>query len=186
MSLTHPDACREHSETSVHQSNNGDRTTGPSAPAEAATAPSLRAVHTTNFPAILRQLGASLLVTTYQAGKLVMVREEGDHLNAHFRVFQAPMGLAVGGTRLAVGTTLQVWEYVDVPAAAAKLDPPGKHDCAGDIRRDGPAGPAVPGADQRRRHAARELVRGAERGTGRSAGGAAGTGHRCPSLGTGW
>jgi|GEM_PF-6795850 len=37
----------------------------------------LRAVHTTNFPALLRQLGASLLVTTYQAGKLVLVRDEG-------------------------------------------------------------------------------------------------------------
>ena len=45
----------------------------------------LRAVHTPNFPALLRQLGASLLVTTYQAGKLVMVRDEGDHLNTHFR-----------------------------------------------------------------------------------------------------
>ena len=54
----------------------------------------LRAVHTTNFPALLRQLGASLLVTTYQAGKLVMVRDEGDHLNTHFRGFQAPMGMA--------------------------------------------------------------------------------------------
>jgi hypothetical protein len=39
----------------------------------------LRAAHTTNLPALLRQLGASLLVTTYQAGKLVMVRDEGDH-----------------------------------------------------------------------------------------------------------
>ena len=55
----------------------------------------LRAVHTTNFPALLRQLGASLLVTTYQAGKLVMVRDEGDHLNTHFRTFQAPMGMAL-------------------------------------------------------------------------------------------
>ena len=55
----------------------------------------LRAVHTTNFPGLLRQLGASLLVTTYQAGKLVMVRDEGDHLNTHFRAFQAPMGLAL-------------------------------------------------------------------------------------------
>ena len=35
----------------------------------------LRAVHTPNFPALLRDLGASLLVTTYQAGKLVMVRD---------------------------------------------------------------------------------------------------------------
>jgi hypothetical protein len=30
----------------------------------------LRAVHTANFPGLLRQLGAALLVTTYQAGKL--------------------------------------------------------------------------------------------------------------------
>ncbi len=88
----------------------------------------LRAAHTPNFPALLRRLGASLLVTTYQAGKLVMVRDEGDHLNAHFRVFQAPMGMALDGDRLAIGTTLQVWEYVSVPAVAARLEPPGRHD----------------------------------------------------------
>jgi hypothetical protein len=50
-------------------------------PPKTADPASLRAVHTPNFPALLRQLGASLLVTTYQAGKLVMVRDEGDHLN---------------------------------------------------------------------------------------------------------
>ncbi len=103
--------------------------------APAATSPdgvvppaSLRAVHTPNFPAILRRLGASLLVTTYQAGKLVMVRDEGDHLNTHFRSFQAPMGLALHRDRLALGTAMQVWEYVDVPAVTAKLEPPGRHD----------------------------------------------------------
>jgi uncharacterized protein (TIGR03032 family) len=90
--------------------------------------PPLRAVHTPNFPALLRQLGASLLVTTYQAGKLVLVRDEGDHLNAHFRGFAAPMGMALDGDRLAVGTKLQVWEFVNVPAVAAKLEPPGRHD----------------------------------------------------------
>ena len=88
----------------------------------------LRAVHTTNFPAMLRELGASLLVTTYQAGKLVIVRDEGDHLNTHFRAFQAPMGMALSGNRLALGTKIQVWEFVDVPAVAARLDPPGRHD----------------------------------------------------------
>ena len=88
----------------------------------------LRAVHSTNFPGLLRRLGASLLVTTYQAGKLVMVRDDGDHLNIHFRSLQAPMGLALDGNRLAVGTTIQVWEYADVPALTAKLDPPGRHD----------------------------------------------------------
>lgn len=88
----------------------------------------LRAVHTTNFPALLRQLGASLLVTTYQAGKLVIVRDEGDCLNTHFRVFPSPMGMALDGDRLAIGTTIQVWEYVNVPAVAARLEPRGRHD----------------------------------------------------------
>jgi uncharacterized protein (TIGR03032 family) len=88
----------------------------------------LRAVHTPNFPELLRRLGASLLVTTYQAGKLVMVRDEGDHLNTHFRAFQAPMGLALDRDRLAIGTSVQIWEFVDVPAVTAKLEPAGRHD----------------------------------------------------------
>jgi uncharacterized protein (TIGR03032 family) len=36
--------------------------------------------------------------------------------------------MAISGDRLAVGTKIQVWEYLDVPAVAAKLDPPGRHD----------------------------------------------------------
>jgi uncharacterized protein (TIGR03032 family) len=90
----------------------------------------LRAGHTPNFPALLRQLGASLLVTTYQAGKLVLVRDEGDHLNTHYRAFQSPMGLALadGGSRLALGTTLQVWEFRDIPSVARRLEPAGAHD----------------------------------------------------------
>jgi hypothetical protein len=49
-------------------------TTSPEAAGTEAPEP-LRAVHTPNFPGLLRQIGASLLVTTYQAGKLVMVRD---------------------------------------------------------------------------------------------------------------
>src|SRR5262245_29952621 len=86
----------------------------------------LRAAHPPNFPALLRQLGASLLVTTYQAGKLVVVRDEGDHLNTHYRTFRSPMGLALadGGGRLAVGTTVEVWEFRDIPDVARRLEPP--------------------------------------------------------------
>jgi uncharacterized protein (TIGR03032 family) len=90
----------------------------------------LRAVHTPNFPELLRRLGASLLVTTYQAGKLALVRNEGDHLNVHHRAFKAPMGLALadGGAKLAVGTTLQIWQFRDVPDVARRLPPAGTHD----------------------------------------------------------
>lgn len=78
----------------------------------------------------MRQLGVSLLITTYQAGKLVIVREEGDHLNTHYRSFKAPMGLALTdcGSRLAIGTSIQVWEFRDVPSVARRLEPVSLHD----------------------------------------------------------
>lgn len=55
----------------------------------------LRSVHTTTFPALLQELGLSLVVSTYQAGKVVLIRADGEMLNTHFRVLQKPMGLAV-------------------------------------------------------------------------------------------
>lgn len=90
----------------------------------------LTAGHTPELPALLRARGISLLVTTYQAGRLVMIRDDVDGLNTHYRVFQSPMGLALadGGAKLAIGTTIQVWEYRDVPDVARRLEPAGKHD----------------------------------------------------------
>jgi len=76
----------------------------------------------------LRQIASSLLVTPHQAGKLVIVRDERDHLNTHFRAFPAPMGMALDGDRLALGTSIQIWEYVNVPAVISKLKPKGRHD----------------------------------------------------------
>jgi uncharacterized protein (TIGR03032 family) len=110
-------------------SSNGDAlaTNADGSASDAGPSP-LRSVHTTNFPTILEHLGSSLLVTTYQAGKLVVVRSDGGVINTHFRAFNKPMGLAVGRGRLAIGTAVDVWEFRNVPAVCAKLDPPGKHD----------------------------------------------------------
>jgi len=103
----------------------------------------LRSVHTSNFSPILQELDASLLVTTYQAGKLVILRPDGERLNTHFRGFSKPMGLAVDGDRLAIGTNLEIWEYHNAPAVARRLEPAGRHDacflprssvCTGDIQ----------------------------------------------------
>jgi uncharacterized protein (TIGR03032 family) len=97
------------------------------APTEPTVEP-LRSVYTENFPALLRELGASLMVTTYQAGKLVILRADNGAINTHFRGFNVPMGLALAGDRLAVGTALAIWEFHNAPAVADKLGPPGKHD----------------------------------------------------------
>jgi uncharacterized protein (TIGR03032 family) len=85
-------------------------------------------VHTTSFAEVLEHFGISLLVTTYQAGKLVLLRADRGVVNTHFRSFPKPMGLAVDGNRLAIGTALEVWEFHNVAEVAPKLQPAGKHD----------------------------------------------------------
>ncbi len=84
--------------------------------------------HTPELPRLLHGLGTSLAVSTYQSGRLIVVRADGDDLNTHFRPFARPMGIAVAPHRLAIGTQRQVWEYHDQPEVGWTLDPPGRHD----------------------------------------------------------
>lgn len=90
----------------------------------------LRSVHTRDLADILDRLGISLLVTTYQAGKLIVVRADGGRVNTHFRSFPTPMGLALSGDRLALGTRFHLWDLRNQPAVAARLPPAGRHDAA--------------------------------------------------------
>lgn len=95
--------------------------------AERATNP-LRSVHTSNLPAILAQLGVSLALSTYQAGRVILVREDQGQINTHFRTFDKPMGITAHGPRLAIGGKNTVWTYHNVPAVAPKAEPKGRHD----------------------------------------------------------
>jgi uncharacterized protein (TIGR03032 family) len=88
----------------------------------------LRSKHTANFPSLLEQLGISLLVTTYQAGKLVLLRADGAKVNTHFRDLPRPMGLAADRTRLAVGAAQEIRQYRNLTPVCRRLDPLGRHD----------------------------------------------------------
>ncbi|MGL5944436.1 MAG: TIGR03032 family protein [Waterburya sp.] len=88
----------------------------------------MRSVHTSNFPNILSQLGISLVISTYQAGKLIILRADGDYINTHFRMFQKPMGIAADSQKMAIGCSNQIWKLDNVLAVAAKIEPQGKHD----------------------------------------------------------
>lgn len=90
--------------------------------------PGLASVHTASLPMLLEQLGITLAVTTYQAGKLIFIRNENGKANTHFRSFMQPMGLALRGPRLAIGTHTRVCEYVDHAALAPKAEPANTHD----------------------------------------------------------
>ncbi|MFC6041830.1 TIGR03032 family protein [Nocardioides hankookensis] len=87
-----------------------------------------RSVSAGNLPEILTGLGATLLASTYQTGKLVAVRALGNGLNTHFRPHESPMGIAYQDGRLAVGTHSQMWEYQNLPQLTSQLTPPDRHD----------------------------------------------------------
>ena len=73
--------------------------------------PQLREVkfeYTPQLPEILTHLRASILVTTYQAGKLLVLGAKGGKLQISFLDYDQPMGLAVSRERIAIGTRKQM------------------------------------------------------------------------------
>jgi uncharacterized protein (TIGR03032 family) len=88
----------------------------------------VRYEHTGNLADVLQQLGVSLLVSTYQAGKVLAVGVYRGAVVFQFCNFEQAMGLAPHPRRLAVGARRQVWFLRAAPEIAPRIDPPGKHD----------------------------------------------------------
>jgi uncharacterized protein (TIGR03032 family) len=88
----------------------------------------LKSEFSSSFLALLEQGRLSVAVSTYQAGKVVFLRADNGKLNTHFCSFNRPMGVALSGNRLAVGTNNEVFEFRNTPAVAPKVEPKGRHD----------------------------------------------------------
>ena len=99
------------------ESNNGD-----------SAIDELASVHTNGFTELLKHFGISLAISTYQAGRLILAREENGATNTHFRQFNKPMGMVATQDRLTLGTAAQIWDFRNVPSAAARVKPEGTHD----------------------------------------------------------
>jgi uncharacterized protein (TIGR03032 family) len=80
------------------------------------------------FAPLLKHLGVSLLVTTYQANKLLVLREQAGGLSILVRSFERPMGVACDGRRIALGTRDQIWQFRNAPDIAPQVEPAGTHD----------------------------------------------------------
>ena len=92
------------------------------------TAVEFHYIQTDNFALLLRQLNVSILVTTYQANKLLVVRAVAGGLSTLVRHFDKPLGLAVDSRRLALGTLNQIWFLRNAPDIAPRIEPAGVHD----------------------------------------------------------
>jgi uncharacterized protein (TIGR03032 family) len=100
----------------------------PTAPSAAPAAVEFRYTQTDSFVELLHRLRASLLVSTYQANKLLAVRAGCGGLSTLVRTFDKPMGLAAAAGRLALGTRKEVWFFRDAPDIAPRVEPAGRHD----------------------------------------------------------
>ena len=71
--------------------------------------------HTASFVQVLDDLKVSLLVSTYQAGKVAVVQARKEDLLITYHNFDRAMGIAVAREQIAVGTNTQVWFCVHSP-----------------------------------------------------------------------
>ena len=120
------------SEGARHKSgvNEGDRgaNDSPIPPLDEAAFREVRFDYTATLPRILEHVGSSLLISTFQAGKLVVLGAQGGKLTVAVRNFDRVMGVAVGEHAVAVGTRRQIHFLHPAHELAASLEPVGSFD----------------------------------------------------------
>ncbi len=84
--------------------------------------------YTPTLPRILEHLGVSLLISTYQAGKLVVLGTLSGQLTIAVRNFDRAMGVAVAEHAIAVGARRQIHCLQPAHELTASLDPVGSFD----------------------------------------------------------
>ena len=84
--------------------------------------------HSREFLPLLERLEASLLVSTYQAGKLVKVGVHAGQLIISMHNFEQAMGMAVHPRQIAVGSRGMVWLLQNAAELAQRLEPAGRYD----------------------------------------------------------
>ncbi|MEB3276441.1 MAG: TIGR03032 family protein [Cyanobacteriota bacterium] len=83
-----------------------------------------------NLPELIDQLELAMVLTTYQAGRLVTVGSAGGELQVGFSHFPQAMGLARTPTGLAVASRDAVWRLPANREIAASIEPEAGHDIA--------------------------------------------------------
>jgi uncharacterized protein (TIGR03032 family) len=86
--------------------------------------------HSTSLPALLEQLDLSILLSTYQAGRVVSIGSHQGQLRIGFSRFDQAMGLARTPTGIAVGSRDAIWSLPASREIASRIKPEGEHDIA--------------------------------------------------------
>lgn len=81
----------------------------------------LKYSYSDSFVELLSQAHISLLISTYQANRLVLIRVDQKSLNAHVYRFDSPTGIAVNADKLAIGTAQEIITGHNIPAVIPRL-----------------------------------------------------------------
>jgi len=82
--------------------------------------PPFSCTYSPNIPELLWQLNCTLVITTYQAGKVILLSAKGpDDLIQLPRNFEKPMGIALEKEKMAVATKHEVVILANAPGLAS-------------------------------------------------------------------
>ena len=90
----------------------------------------VRYEHSPGLPRLLNEIGASLVLTTYQAGRVITVGVHDKALQIRFNYVPHAMGLSRTPSGLAIGSLNGVWTLPASLDLAPNLSPEGHHDIA--------------------------------------------------------
>ncbi|VAW43777.1 hypothetical protein MNBD_GAMMA02-693 [hydrothermal vent metagenome] len=76
---------------------------------------------TDSFRELLTLGKCNILVTTYQAGQVVMVRPQGQGINTHFMAFDRPMGIAKRNNEVTIGGASSITTFRNLAAVGPKV-----------------------------------------------------------------
>ncbi len=80
--------------------------------------------YSSNLPAVLKQLNIALAFTSYQAGRLMIVRSDGEQIDVNYKSFHRPMGLVASEDGFTLGTFTSVINFHRADALVEKLKTP--------------------------------------------------------------
>lgn len=81
-----------------------------------------------SFSNLLESSNSSVVISTYNSGQVIFVRASNGGLDAEFKGYSAPMGIAVSANKLAVGVKNAVLTYSNQPPLSQFVEPAGKSD----------------------------------------------------------
>ena len=84
--------------------------------------------HSSSLVELLSNAKSSLVISTYKSGHVIFARAGQEKLDTHVFGFNRPMGMAVDGPRLAIGTGSTIESYWNQANLGPRVDPDGRHD----------------------------------------------------------